>query len=85
MSGAVAAGATGYLQKYPSGQKLEEAVRAIAKGRLRISDEAMKRTLAMVRGELWDKTRRGSSTLTARERELLALFARGEPRREPRR
>ena len=27
---AVAAGATGYLQEYPSGQELEEAVRSLA-------------------------------------------------------
>ena len=76
---AVAAGATGCLQKHSGGKELEEAVRAIAEGRLRISDEAMRRTLVMIRGELWGKTRRGSSTPTARERELLALFARGEP------
>ena len=76
---AVAAGATGYLQKYSGGKELEEAVRAIAEGRLRIPDKTLRRTLAMIRGELWEKTRRGSSALTARERELLTLFAGGEP------
>ena len=76
---AVAAGATGYLQKYSGAQDLEDAIRAVAEGRLRISDEAMKRTLALIRGALWEKTRRGTSALTARERELLALFAAGEP------
>ena len=76
---AVAAGATGYLQKYSGGEALEEAVRAIAAGRLRIPDEALKRTLALVRSELWEKTRRKPDSLTARERELLTLFASGDP------
>ena len=76
---AVAAGASGYLQKYSGGQEMEEAIRAVARGRLRIPDQALRRSLAMVRGELWEKTRRGTSTLTARERELLTLFANGEP------
>ena len=52
---AVATGATGYPQKYSSGQELEEAIRALAEGRLRIADEAMRRTLAMIRGELREK------------------------------
>ena len=76
---AVAAGATGYLQKYSGGEQLDEAVRAIAAGRLRIPDEALKRTLDLVRDELWEKSRRASTTLTARERELLTLFAIGNP------
>ena len=76
---AVAAGATGFLQKYSGGEALEATVRAIAAGRLRIPDEALKRTLALVRDELWEKSRRASTTLTARERELLTDFARGEP------
>ena len=76
---AVAAGATGYLPKYSGGEQLEEAVRAIAASRLRIPDAALKRTLDLVRDELWEKSRRASTTLTARERELLALFAAGNP------
>ena len=35
-----------------------EAVLAIAAGRLRIPNEALKRTLALVRDELWEKSRR---------------------------
>ena len=75
---AVAAGATGYLQKYTGGHELEEAVRAVAEGRLKIPDEALRRTLAMVRGDLWKRTQRATGALTARESELLALFARGD-------
>ena len=76
---AVAAGATGYLQKYSGGEELEEALRAISEGRLRISDDSLKRTLDMIRDELWEKTRRGASALTARESELLTQFASGDP------
>ena len=75
---AVAAGATGYLQKYTGGQELEDAVRAIAEDRLKIPDEALRKTLAMVRGDLWERTGRASGVLTARESELLALFASGD-------
>ena len=46
---AVAAGATGYLQKYSGGEALEEAVLALARGQLRIPDEAIRRTLTMIR------------------------------------
>ncbi len=76
---AVAAGATGYLQKYSGTEDVGEAIRAVAGGGLRITDEAMKRTLALVRDGLWEQVRRGSGVLTPRERELLALFAKGEP------
>ena len=73
----VAAGATGYLQKYSGGEQLEEAVQSIAAGSLRIPDAALKRTLALIRDELWEKHRRVSNPLTARERELLTEFAVG--------
>ena len=73
----VAAGATGYLQKYSGGEQLEEAVQAIASGSLRIPDAALKRTLDLIRDELWEKRRRASDPLTARERELLTEFAVG--------
>ena len=32
----------------------------------------------MIWGELWEKTHLGSGALTDREREILALFARGD-------
>ena len=76
---AVAAGATGYLQKFSGGDELETAIRDVAEGRLRIPDGALRRTLAMVREELWEKTRRASNALTEREQELLAPFASGNP------
>ena len=76
---AVAAGATGYLQKYSGGEELERAIREITEGHLRIPNGALRRALALVRGELWEKTRRAPNALTPRERELLALFASGDP------
>ena len=47
---AIAAGATGYLQKYSRPEDLAEAVLDVAEGRLRIPDEAVRRVFAMVRG-----------------------------------
>ena len=38
----------------------------------------MRRALAMIRGEHWEKTRRGFDDLTARKREIRVLFTRGE-------
>ena len=76
---AEAAGATGYLQKYSGGEELEQAIREIAEGHLRIPHGALRRTLAMVRDELWDKTRYASSALPERERELLTPFASSNP------
>lgn len=75
---AVAAGATGYLQKYSGGEELEQAVRSLAEGRLVMPQDALRRTLRMIRGELWQKTRGGLNTLTERERELLTPFVNGE-------
>ena len=42
---AVAAGATGYLEKYSRPEELVEAVAGVAEGRLRIPDEALRRVL----------------------------------------
>lgn len=76
---AIAAGATGYLQKQSGSQDLLEALRAVAQGHLRIPEEALMRTLSMVRDEMWTRTRRATSALTPRERELLTPFASGVP------
>ena len=59
---AIAAGATGYLQKSSGTEELADAVRGVAAGRLRIPDSAIRRVFA----------------LTVREREILTLFARGK-------
>ena len=74
---AVAAGATGYLQKYSRPEELVEAVVDVAEGRLRIPDEVVREVFAMVRRDREDVSNRALDRLTALERETLALFATG--------
>ena len=75
---AVAAGATGYLQKYSGKEELLDALREVAAGRLRLPTETVKRVFGSIRREGSPATLGGSGTLTAREREILTLFARGK-------
>ena len=74
---AVAAGATGYLQKYSRSKELVEAVADVAEGRLRIPENAVREVFAMVRGLRDLVSRRDLDRLTAVERETLTLFATG--------
>ena len=74
---AIAAGATGYLQKYSRPEELVEAVLDVAEGRLRIPEEAVRQVFAMIRGERGLASRRRTDKLTALERETLVLFASG--------
>ena len=48
---AIAAGATGYLQKYSRPEELVKAVLDVAEGRLRIPDQAARMVFAMLRGQ----------------------------------
>lgn len=74
---AVAAGATGYLQKYSRPEELVEAVLDVAEGRLRVPDKAVRRVFAMIRGDRTLSSRQASQKLTVLERETLTLFASG--------
>ena len=74
---AIAAGATGYLQKYSRPEELVGAVLDVAEGRLRIPEEAVRQVFAMIRGERGLASRRRTDKLTALERETLVLFASG--------
>ena len=74
---AVAAGATGYLQKYSRPEELVEAVLDVAEGRLRISGKVVREVFAMVRGDRELASRQAPDKLTALERETLTLFASG--------
>ena len=65
---AIAAGATGYLEKYSRPEELVEAVLDVAEGRLRIPDEAVKRVFAMIRSERGLTSLRNRDKLTALER-----------------
>ena len=74
---AIAAGATGYLQKYSRPEELVGAVVDVAEGRLRIPEESVRQVFAMIRGERGLASRQKRHKLTALERETLALFASG--------
>ena len=73
----VAAGATGYLQKYSGKEKLLSTVREVADGEYRIPGDAIRRVFADIRAAVHWKKRPELGRLTAREREILALFAQG--------
>ncbi len=73
----VAAGATGYVVKDTSLPELLDAVKDVAQGRVRIPLTALRRACA-VADDQSKPAREGSyPMLTEREREVLAMFARG--------
>ena len=71
----IAAGATGFVQKYSDSDQLLQAIRNVAAGRLMIPDDAVKRTFALIRGDVGELP--AKNVLTAREREMLTHYARG--------
>ena len=74
---AVAAGATGYLQKYSRPEELMRALVDVAEGGVQVPAEVLREVFSMVRGERKLVSRRASDKLTALERETLTLFASG--------
>ena len=74
---AIAAGATGFVQKYSGSEDLVNALRKVAEGRLMIPDDAVRRAFKLLRGGT--HLTPGPKVLTAREREVLTHFARGKP------
>lgn len=76
---AIAAGASGYLEKYAPPEALLAALSDVAEGRLRVPDEAVKRVFAMLKGPRRIDPGRPADRLTAIERQTLTLFARGTP------
>ena len=75
---AVAAGATGYLQKHSGLEELAVAIRDVAQGKLRIPDRSIRRVFAMIRGQRGPGNGRGLDSITIRERDILRLFAGGQ-------
>ena len=75
---AMAAGATGYLQKYSRPEELVEAVLDVAEGRLRIPDKSVRAVFTMLRNQRRIDTRQPLDKLTAVEQETLKLFACGK-------
>ncbi|MFB7912950.1 response regulator [Streptomyces sp. NPDC056061] len=75
---AIEAGATGYLLKDAPRDELFNAVRAAAEGRTVLSPAVATRLVSRVRAPAAP----GSESLSAREREVLELVAKGTPNRE---
>ena len=74
---AVAAGATGYLQKYSGKEKLLRTVRDVAEGEYRIPSDVIRRVFAGIRHAEQQQKTHELSRLTAREQEILTLFTQG--------
>ena len=73
---AVAAGATGFVQKYSGSDELVDAIRQVAEGRLMISDDAVRRVFKLIRGGTYLVS--GLNVLTSREQEVLTQFSTGK-------
>ena len=73
---AVAAGASGYIQKFSDSGELVDAVRKVAEGHPIIPEDAIRRVFEMIRGGT--RLTPGPNVLTAREREILTQFASGK-------
>ena len=73
----IAAGATGYLQKYSGKEQLLTTLREVARGEFRIPGSAARRLARAVRSPSADAAAELLATLTQREKEILKLFAEG--------
>ena len=73
----IAAGATGYLQKYSGKEQLLTTLREVAQGEFRIPGDAARRLSRAVRSPSADDAAERLAALTNREREILKLFAEG--------
>ena len=74
---AVAAGATGFLQKYSGKEHLLRTVRDVAQGEYRMPPDAVRRAFAGIRAAPERTGTPGPGRLTEREREILTLFTQG--------
>ena len=73
----IAAGATGYLQKYSGKEQLLTTLREVAEGEFRIPGDAARRLARAVRSPSSGDAAERLAALTNREREILKLFAEG--------
>lgn len=80
VTGAVRAGAIGYLLKDTEAEELHRAIRGAAEGRVQLAPEAAAKLMGEVRTP--QKDSREEEALTEREREVLRLLARGKSNRE---
>ena len=74
---AVAAGATGYLQKYSGKEQLLRTVRDVANGDYRMPADAVRRAFAGVKATSNQISASMPGMLTQREREIVTLFSQG--------
>lgn len=76
ITGAVRAGATGYLLKDTDAEELHRAVRGVAEGRVQLAPEAAARLMREVRAP------ENPEELTDRETDVLKLLARGKANKQ---
>ena len=74
---AIAAGATGYLQKYSGKEQLLATLREVAEGEFRIPGSAARRLARAVRSPMADAAFERLDALTDREKGILKLFTEG--------
>ena len=74
---AIAAGATGFVQKYSGGDELLDAIRQVAEGQLMFPNDSVKRAFTLIRSGA--PIMPSPKALTKREQEVLTHFARGRP------
>ena len=74
---AMAAGATGYLQKVSGMERLLTTVRDVAAGEMRVPADVLSRVFARIRAEAEQGGGKGLGGLTRRELEILTSFCRG--------
>ena len=74
---AVAAGATGYLQRETDGERLLSTVRDAVSGELRVPVEVVRRAFEEIRGNR--RAGDAAAGLTQREREILVSVSQGMP------
>ncbi len=73
----IAAGATGYLQKYSGKEQLLATLREVAQGEFRIPGDAARELTQAMRSGPSESIPEPLKALTEREREILKLFAQG--------
>ncbi len=74
---AIAAGATGYLQKFTGKDELLATIRDVVDGEFRVPGDVVRRAFAGVRDSPGEDAGSELSRLTVREQEILKLFAEG--------
>ncbi len=74
---AVAAGATGYLQKFSGRDQLLATIRDVAAGELRVPATVVRRVFSGIRGHAEPAAEPDLAGLSSREKEVLTLFSQG--------